>query len=49
MKGKPIPIGPITVYTKPNCPQCGATIRALHKLGIPHTTVDITENSDARD
>lgn len=39
----------ITVYTKPQCPQCGATIKALNKAGITFDTVDITTNTDARE
>jgi glutaredoxin-like protein NrdH len=39
----------ITVYTKPACPQCTATLRALRQHGIPHRTVDLTADPDARD
>lgn len=39
----------ITVYTKPACAQCKATIRALTKAGIPYTTIDITVDMEARD
>ncbi len=39
----------ITVYTKPACVQCDATYKALDKLGITYTTVDITTNDQARD
>lgn len=39
----------ITVYTKPFCPQCTATQRALKKHGIPYDIVDLTLDSDAAD
>ncbi|WP_040768808.1 glutaredoxin-like protein NrdH [Tsukamurella sp. 1534] len=39
----------VTVYTKPACVQCTATYRALDKAGIGYTSVDISEDSDARD
>lgn len=39
----------VTLYTKPSCVQCNATHRALDAAGIDHTTIDITENPDARD
>ena len=32
----------ITIYSKPNCPQCAATKRAFDRLGAPYTVVDIT-------
>jgi len=38
---------PVTLYTKPFCPQCTATHRALRKHGIPYETVDLTEDSKA--
>ncbi|MBM6700475.1 glutaredoxin-like protein NrdH [Bifidobacterium pullorum subsp. saeculare] len=31
----------VTVYTKPNCPQCEATKRQLDKRGIAYAAVDI--------
>lgn len=37
----------ITVYSKPRCPQCDATIRTLNRYGAPHTVVDITVDRDA--
>lgn len=37
----------ITVYSKPRCPQCTATYRAMDKLGISYETVDITEDAEA--
>ena len=39
----------ITVYTKPACVQCTPTSKALDKNGIEYTTVDITEDNEARD
>lgn len=39
----------ITVYTKPGCPQCRATVRALQRAGLPHRVIDVTEDTDARD
>ena len=38
----------ITVYTKPQCVQCGATIKALDKAGITYELVDLTTDIDAR-
>ena len=40
---------PITVYTKPQCVQCGATIKALDKAGLEYVLVDLTTDTDARD
>jgi glutaredoxin-like protein NrdH len=39
----------ITVYTKPGCPQCRATLRALERTGVTHRTVDVSTDPDARD
>lgn len=39
----------ITVYTKPQCVQCGATIKALDKAGLDYDLVDITTDTDAHD
>jgi glutaredoxin-like protein NrdH len=39
----------ITVYTKPWCVQCRATLRAMHDAGVTFTTVDISANCEARD
>lgn len=38
-----------TVYSKPGCPQCTATCRALDKAGVTYELVDLTEDADARD
>ena len=37
----------ITVYSKPRCPQCDATYRALDKQGLDYTSIDVTEDTDA--
>jgi glutaredoxin-like protein NrdH len=37
----------VTVYTKPDCPQCTMTKKQLDKLGIDHDTVDVTQDPDA--
>ena len=37
----------ITVYSKPNCPQCTATYRKLKSLGLPHNGIDVAEDADA--
>jgi glutaredoxin-like protein NrdH len=39
----------ITVYTKPGCVQCRATIRVLEHAGLDFTAVDVTTNTQARD
>lgn len=37
----------VTVYSKPNCVQCVATLRALNRQGIDHTVIDITQDENA--
>ena len=37
----------ITVYSKPNCVQCGATYRALDKAGLVYRTVDVALDVEA--
>ncbi|OFT29839.1 NrdH-redoxin [Corynebacterium sp. HMSC08F01] len=39
----------ITVYSKPACMQCKATEKALKKVGLEYTTVDISVDEEARD
>ena len=39
----------ITVYTKPGCMQCRATIRALQRADLSFTTIDVTAHTEARD
>lgn len=38
----------ITVYSKPACVQCKATIRHLDKLDVNYKVIDITVDDDAR-
>jgi glutaredoxin-like protein NrdH len=37
----------VTVYTKPNCPQCTMTKKQLDRLGIEHRDIDVTVDPDA--
>ena len=37
----------VTVYSKPACPQCTATTRALAAKGIAHDVVDLTQDDEA--
>lgn len=37
----------ITVYSKPNCPQCTATYCKLKSLGLLHDSIDVTEDAEA--
>jgi glutaredoxin-like protein NrdH len=37
----------VTVYSKPDCVQCGATYRALDAKGIAFEVVDLTESPAA--
>lgn len=37
----------VTVYGKPNCPQCHMTTRELHNNNIPYGTVDLTTDPEA--
>ncbi|SLE83899.1 glutaredoxin domain-containing protein [Mycobacteroides abscessus] len=39
----------IVVYTKPGCPQCDATKKALHRADISHRAVDVEADPAARD
>jgi glutaredoxin-like protein NrdH len=38
----------ITVHTKPACPQCRATLRALARAGLDHETIDISTDTQGR-
>ncbi|CPX20656.1 Glutaredoxin-like protein NrdH [Mycobacteroides abscessus] len=38
-----------TIYTKPRCPQCDATKRALDRHGIAYVAVDVTTDAEARE
>lgn len=37
----------VTVYTKPGCVQCSATLKALEIKGIPYELVDLVEDAEA--
>lgn len=37
----------ITVYSKPNCPQCTATYRKLKSLNAEYLSVDVTQAPEA--
>jgi len=37
----------ITVYSKPSCPQCDATYRAMDKKGLAYQVVDLTQDAAA--
>ncbi len=37
----------VILYTKPACPQCSATKRALEKLGVKYSLIDVTKDDDA--
>lgn len=37
----------ITVYSKPNCPQCAATKRAFDRMGLEYGIIDITQDAHA--
>jgi len=39
----------ITVYTRPACVQCNATVKALDKAGISYEKIDVHEHPEARD
>ena len=39
----------ITIYTKDNCPQCEATKKKFHSLGVPYNEIDLDENAGAVD
>lgn len=36
-----------TVYTKPACVQCSATIRALDRTGADYQTIDVSQDAAA--
>jgi len=39
--------GAVTVYSKPNCPQCTMTYRFLDQKNISYRSVDVTQDADA--
>lgn len=39
----------ITVYTKDACVQCDATMRALNKLGLDYSLINMSDDPQARD
>lgn len=39
----------VTVYTKPNCPQCEQTKMSFDILGISYQTVDVTVDTAAQE
>lgn len=39
----------VTVYSKPSCVQCNATMRALDKKGVNYSVIDVTEDQAAYD
>lgn len=39
----------VIVYTKPGCPQCERTKKLMDNNGIVYETVDVTENTEARE
>lgn len=43
------PPAAVTVYSSPGCMRCHVTKKALAKLRIPHTEVDVTADSAAAD
>jgi glutaredoxin-like protein NrdH len=38
----------LTIYSQPNCVQCKATYKKADALGLSYTTVDVSEDHDAR-
>ena len=39
----------VIVYTKPACPQCDATKRALDRAGVSYQAIDVTSTPEAAD
>ncbi len=37
----------VTVYSKPACVQCTATIREMNRKGVSHDVVDLTKDDAA--
>lgn len=38
----------MVIYSKPDCVQCNATYRKANELGLEYTSIDITEDEEAR-
>jgi len=39
----------VQVYSKPGCVQCEYTEKKLSEWGVPHNTIDVTQNAAAMD
>tara|TARA_B100000929_G_C15481475_1_gene411369 strand:- start:1426 stop:1647 length:222 start_codon:yes stop_codon:yes gene_type:complete len=39
----------VTVYSKPNCPQCDATAKRMENLGIAFEKIDVTQSQESFD
>lgn len=39
----------VTVYSKPNCPQCEMTKRLFDRLEVAYQSVDVTQDQEALD
>lgn len=39
----------VTIYSKPECPQCTMTKKHLDKIGVPYTDVDVLESPGGAD
>lgn len=39
---------PVVVYSRPSCPACTATMRALDKRGVSYEVRELTESAAAR-
>jgi glutaredoxin-like protein NrdH len=37
----------VTIYSKPDCVQCNATTRALDRLGIDYSIIDVSADEEA--
>lgn len=37
----------ITLYSKPNCPQCSMTARTLDRQGVAYEVIDVSQNPEA--
>lgn len=40
-------VPPVTLFSKPNCPQCDMTKRLLTTEGVPHQVRDVTQDPEA--